>query len=371
MICVSRQSLLFWLENEGGGQLLVEPGRDDLWGCRFFKRVSRHLSSVACHLKSQLPGQHLVPLHQWIKTCLFRVNGLSFKEDNLTAVLDRLAIGARVSLRLVNADKCKLGCIGDKVNSVHLKCTFITSWAYYNPTSKPCIYVSITGTAKSFHVLRPAEFLERFNVVHSDLHSWECPERFQARLELMYPQLKFEDQPLMEIVRTRAFESNRDFRLQFFFTLEYVSAQSLREFTGLLCAGAWGGASIQSCRGVLVQMGPSGPQFLYLSESAIELSKFKRSAGAQLHIPPENFCTGRGRRPAGEDAGSPSTCPCESGDILFRNLPPKQLARPVGQDEAPADIISNLRLLGLWTQDVERDLDLCTRLSCVFFDVER
>ena len=56
---------------------------------------------------------------------------------------------------------------------------------------------------------------------------------------------------------------------------------------------------------------------------------------------------------------------------FFRNLPLKKLARPVGQDEAPADIISNLRLLGLWTPDVERDLDLCTRLSCVIFDVER
>ena len=43
----------------------------------------------------------------------------------------------------------------------------------------------------------------------------------------------------------------------------------------------------------------------------------------------------------------------------------------MGQDEAPADIISNLRLLDLWTPDVQRDLDLCTLLSCVIFDVER
>ena len=187
----------------------------------------------------------------------------------------------------------------------------------------------------------------------------------------MYLELELKDQPLMEVVRIRAFESDPRFRLQFFFVLEYVSAQSLKEFTGLVWAGAWGGASIQSSGGVLVQMGPSGPQFLFLTEDAVELSKFKRNAGARQQIPPENLDSGSRGSPAGEDAGSPDTCPCKSGDILFRNLPPKKLAWPVGQDEAPADIISNLRLLGLWTPDVERDLDLCTHLSCVFFDVER
>ena len=101
MLCISRQSLVYWLENEGGGIRLVEPPVEDLLGCRLFKRMSRHLSSMANHMKSQLQGQHLVSLHRWIKTCLFRVNGSSFRPGDLTAVLDRLAIGAKVSLRLV------------------------------------------------------------------------------------------------------------------------------------------------------------------------------------------------------------------------------------------------------------------------------
>ena len=95
MLCISRQSLLCWLENEGGGLRLVEPPGEDLWGCHFFKRSSRHLSSMAYHMKSQHQSQHLVPLHRWIKTCLFRVNGISFRPGDLTEVLDRLAIGAK------------------------------------------------------------------------------------------------------------------------------------------------------------------------------------------------------------------------------------------------------------------------------------
>ena len=308
---------MYWLENEGGGIRLVEPPVEDLLGCRLFKRMSRHLSRMANHMKSQLQGQHLVSLHRWIKTCLFRVNGSSFRPGDLTAVLDRLAIGAKVSLRLVTAEKCHLGCTGEKKDSVHLKCTFIASWAYYNPTSKPCLYISMVGTGKSYHVLQPDEFLRRFNVVYSDLHQWEFPTSFQTRLELMYPELELKNQPLMEVVRIRAFESDLRFRLQFFFVLEYVSAQSLKEFAGLVCAGAWGGASIQSSRGVLVQMGPSGPQFLYLAEDAVELSKFKRNAGACRHIPPENLHSGSRSGPTGEEPGSPDTCPWESGDILF------------------------------------------------------
>ena len=99
----------------------------------------------------------------------------------------------------------------------------------------------MVGTGKSYHVIQPDEFLRRFNVVYSDLHQWEFPTSFQTRLELMYPELELKNQPLMEVVRIRAFESDLRFRLQFFFVLEYVSAQSLKEFAALVCAGALGG----------------------------------------------------------------------------------------------------------------------------------
>jgi len=244
---------------------------------------------------------------------------------------------------------------------------------FYDAEADPELYLVV---GQRLYFIRDAPgFHQRFSGIRqSDLHPAEDEEEFKQRLHKAYPDLVFPTDFLGSL-RRKCFETQTQFKLVFFLALEYVGMESLKTFNGLVRAGTWGGHDqSSSVQIVIVLSGSETLRFLMLPRG---MKKILGGEGmCQQHIEPVNLKHLVESQPANSgtptsDSGSPDTCPCQSGELLFRNLPPKKLSTPVGYSEAPKDLEANLDLFGLKTPYISKVLEVCTWLSCVFFDVER
>ena len=371
MICVAGTELRAWLEG-GGGHPLNPPPKGEWEGSTLHKGRT-YLGKLAYHLKSQLPGQSRVSLNQWVRACLFRHYGGGYNSKDEMAVLDRMAYGANIPLRVFEVEGCGLNCSTRTKGSVHVKVLFVSTCSYHLPESPAYIYISYFR--RLYFLTNNAQFFERYGVIGTAFHSWgEDEDSFHQRLDNQHPGLDL-SHSLMISIRKRLFEKDQRFRLIFFLALGPVDENSLKRFEGLVKAGTWGGGVMTSAQGVIVTRGGAWPQYMLIPVGRMNLECYQKGAGARHQIQPENLKDWAGETPpsssSSSDTSSPRTCPCEAGDTLFSSRPPKKLASPVGNSDASKDLVSNLKLLGLWTEAVEKKLVLTTWLSCLTFDIER
>lgn len=290
--------------------------------------------------------------------------------------MDRLAIGARSPLKVLEAVPCssKKCRVPSQRNWVHIQTLFVSTLCFYDAEAVPELYLIV---GQRLYFIRDAPgFYQRFaGIRQSDLHPVEDEQEFKKRLHSAYPEIVF-PMDFAASLRRKCMETQTQFKLVFFLALEYVGVASLKTFNGLVRAGTWGGQDQSSAvQIVLVLSGSETLRFLMLPR---EMRKLIGGEGMrQQHIEPVNLKhlvetpqVNSADAPT-PDSGSPDTCPCQSGELLFRNLPPKKLSTPVGYLEAPKDLEANLELFGLKTPIICKVLDVCTWLSCVFFDVER
>jgi len=370
MTCVSQTGLQAWLEGGGGHPLAAAPDKGMVGSVLYKGR--QFLGKLAFHLKSQQPGQARVTLNQWVNACLFRYHGGGFKPKDEIAVLDRMAFGANLPVRVLTVEKCGSSCsTRGSLGSVHVKVLFISTNTYHLPSTPAHVYLCLKN--KLFIILNNKVFFDRYQVIRTDYHSYGGDQAtIERHLNSLLPHLSIPT-PLLTSLRRRCFETDRKFRLVFFLALEYVDEESVRNFKGLIRAGSWGGGSLLTAQGVIVTLGRVSPHFMLLPIGAMDFSRYQGGAGARQFISPENLksLVEEESPSSSVDTGSSQTCPCESGETLFSSRPPKKLAQPVGNSEVPDDLVSNLQLLGLWNTDVEQVLDLVTWLSTVSYDIER
>lgn len=369
MTCVSQAGLQAWLDGGGGHPLALAPV-EGLVGSALLKG-RQFMGKLAFHLKSQQPGQARVTLNQWVKACLFRYYGGGFKAKDEIAVLDRMAFGANIPVRVLTVEKCGSTCsTRGRLGFVHVKVLFISTNTYHLPSTPAYVYLCLKN--QLFIILDNKVFFDRYQVIRSDYHSYGGDQAtIERHLNSLLPHLSIPT-PLLTSLRRRCFETDQTFRLVFFLALEYVGEESVRNFKGLIRAGSWGGGNWLTAQGVIVTLGRVSPHFMLLPVGAMDFSRYQGGAGARQYISPENLKPLVEESPSSSvDSGSSRTCPCESGETLFSSRPPKKLAQPVGNSEVPDDLVSNLQLLGLWNTDVAQILDLVTWLSTVSYDIER
>ena len=289
-------------------------------------------------------------------------------------MLERLAVGARTPIRVLDAEVCSGLCSAPARYPywVHFKVYFVSTWNFYAPQEAPLVYLKMGH--KLYHLREVTAFYLYANVQESALHPWESEASVRTRLSEAFPKLVV-PADFLGSIRRPCFETDPSFKVVFFLSHGYVGQDTLKSFQGLVRAGTWGQGN--SAQVVIVAFGTPKPRFHFLTPEAIQLSNYRLGKTGLLstHLDPENLKhlleSSTPTCALSLDTGSPSQCPCQFGETLSRNLPPAKLCRPVGYNEAPADLESNLKLLGLLDPVLSKILDLCSWLSCVCFDVER
>ena len=319
-----------------------------------------------------------VSFSQWVGACFFRVYGSSLHGSQEFLMLERLAVGARTPLKVLETEFCAgPGCRVSKQQRhyLHIRVLFVSTWNFYSGKDDcPTVYLKIG--ARLYHLRDLAAFYRQYVVRESALHPWETEAGLRVRLAAQYPQLEIPNNFLNSLKRC-CFETDSTYRLVFFLAHSYVEADALKSFRGLVKAGTWGGGGENSDHQVvIVSFGTPTLRFLFLAPGAVRLSDYRpgKTGMQQKHLDPENLThllEPESFPAPPRDKGSPSQCPCEFGELLTQNLPPSQLSRPVGYSEASADLGSNLQVLGLTTPLLSQILDVCTWLSVVCYDVER
>ena len=391
MTCVTKTSLATWLGANGRAEVLPSPPSVD-GGSSVLKLGKGYLGKLAYHLKGfyyfnfftiintsfllagQLEGGADISFSQWTSACFFRVFGSGLRKNQEFLMLERLAVGARTPIRVLDAEFCSGLCSAPARYPywIHVKVYFVSTWNFYAPEETPLVYLKMGH--KVYHLCDVAAFYLYMRVQESALHPWESEASVRTCLSERFPNLVV-PADFLGSIRRPCFETDRSFKVIFFLSHGYVGQDTLKSFQGLVRAGTWGRGD--SAQVVIVAFGTQKPRFHFLSPEAIQVSEYKfgKTGLLSTHLDPENLkhllepTTSPSTLPL--DTGSPSQCPCQFGETLSRNLPPAKLCRPVGYNEAPADLESNLRLLGLLDPDLSRILDLCTWLSCVCFDIER
>ena len=290
-------------------------------------------------------------------------------------MLERLAVGARTPIRVLEAEFCSGLCSTPARYPywIHVKVYFVSTWNFYCPEETPLVYLKMGH--KLYRLCDVPAFYLYMRVQESALHPWESEAGARTFLSESFPSLVVPNDFLGSIKRP-CFETDLSFRVVFFLSHGYVGPDTLKSFQGLVRASSWGGRG-DLAQVVIVAFGTQKPCYHFVSSDVIQESEYnlRKTGLLSSHLAPENLthllepttsaCS------LTPDKGSPSQCPCQFGDTLTRNLPPAKLCCPVGYREAPADLESNLKLLGLLDPVLSKILDLCTWLSCVSYDVER
>ena len=393
--CLPRHELITWLGTDERARLLTAlPPPQDI--PTLFRSGKPYLLKLAHHLKgssrtppyrqqndnilfldqlSEADGAR-VSFSQWTGACLFRVIDSKLRPNQEFLVLERLAIGARTPLKILESEFCTApACFPvsrtktPQKYHVHIKVAFVSTWNFYAAEEdRPLVYLRLGH--RLYHVRDINAFYLQYLVRESVLHPWENETGLRVRLSARYPQLAIPDNFLGSLKRS-CFETDPTFRIVFFLAHSYLGADTLKSFQGLVRAGTWGGAGGAE-QVVIVTLGTPTLRFLCLAPGAVNLSNYRpgKTEMQQKHLDPENLMKTESSS-VPRDTNSPSQCPCQFGELFTRNLPPGKLSRPVGYAEAPTNLDANLQLLGLASPDLARILDVCTWLSCVCYDVER
>ena len=291
-------------------------------------------------------------------------------------MLERLSVGARTPLKVLEAEFCSApACSPSYPYYIHIKVLFVSTWNFYSTQEeKDCPVVYLRLGNRLYHIRNLSAFHQQYVVRESALHPWENETDLRVRLAAQYPQLKIPDNFLGSLKRS-CFPTDSTLRIVFFLAHSYVGLDTLKSFRGLVKAGTWG-AGDSDVQIVIASFATLTIRFLFLAPGTIRLSDYSpgKAEMQQKHLDPENLkhhVESDSFSAPPPDTGSPARCPCEFGELLTQNLPPARLSRPVGYSEAWTDLESNLRLLGLNNLVLSQILDVCTWLSCVCYDVER